>query len=116
MLHRLSTLALAFLVFSCSKEVIQQKLTVDWTPLNGGTVSPPTNAFEKGSVVSMVATPAGEYVFKQWNHKTKIIKARTILVLRPVNIYAKIVTHQAFVLSKFCGGNYCHLYSVAIWF
>jgi hypothetical protein len=67
MLHRLSTLALAFLVFSCSKEVIQQKLTVDWTPLNGGTVSPPSNAFEKGSIVSMVATPAGEYTFKQWS-------------------------------------------------
>jgi hypothetical protein len=67
MLRRLSFFALAIFTFSCSKEVIQQKLTVDWTPLNGGTVSPPSNAFEKGSVVSMVATPASEYVFKQWS-------------------------------------------------
>jgi hypothetical protein len=66
MLQRLSAIAFVLFLFSCSKEVIQQKLTVDWTPLNGGTVFPPTNAFEKGSVVSMVATPAGEYVFKQW--------------------------------------------------
>ena len=64
---RLFILTCTLLVFSCSKEVIQQKLTVDWTPLNGGTVSPPSNAFEKGSVVSMTATPAGEYVFKQWS-------------------------------------------------
>ena len=67
MLNRISVLALTFIFFSCSKEVITQKLSVDWTPLNGGAVSPPTNAFEKGTVVSMVATPAGEYVFKQWS-------------------------------------------------
>jgi hypothetical protein len=67
MLQRLSAIAFALFLFSCSKEVIQQKLTVDWTPLNGGTVSPPSNAFEKGSVVSLVATPAGEYTFKQWS-------------------------------------------------
>jgi hypothetical protein len=67
MLKRISILVLSIAVFSCSKEIIQQKLTVDWTPLNGGTVSPPTNAFEKGTVVSMIATPAGEYTFKQWS-------------------------------------------------
>lgn len=67
MLKRLSVLAFTFFFFSCTKEIIQQKLTVDWTPLNGGTVSPPTNAFEKGTVVSMIATPAGEYTFKQWS-------------------------------------------------
>ncbi len=67
MLNRVSVLLLTFIVLSCSKEIVQQKLTVDWTPLNGGTVSPPTNAFEKGAIVSMVATPSGEYVFKQWS-------------------------------------------------
>jgi hypothetical protein len=67
MINRLSFLALTFIFSSCTKEIIQQKLTVDWTPTNGGTVSPPTNAFEKGTVVSMVATPAGEYIFKQWS-------------------------------------------------
>jgi hypothetical protein len=67
MLKRISVLVLSIALFSCSKEIIQQKLTVDWTPLNGGTVSPPTNAFEKGTVVSMIATPAGEYAFKQWS-------------------------------------------------
>jgi hypothetical protein len=67
MLIRISVLVLTFIIFSCSKEIIQQKLTVNWTPLNGGTVSPPSNAYEKGSVVSLTATPAGEYVFKQWS-------------------------------------------------
>ena len=67
MLNRISVLVIACLLFACTKEVIQQKLTIDWIPVNGGSVSPPTNAFEKGSVVTMVAKPAGEYIFKQWN-------------------------------------------------
>jgi len=67
MLNRVSVLFITLIFFSCSKEIITQKLSVDWTPINGGTVSPPTNAFEKGTVVSMVATPSGEYVFKQWS-------------------------------------------------
>ena len=60
-------LILSFIcLISCTKEIIQQKLTVSVTPANGGTVSPPSNSYEKGSNVSLVATPIGEYIFKQW--------------------------------------------------
>jgi hypothetical protein len=60
-------LILSFIcLISCTKEIIQQKLTVSVTPANGGTVSPPSNSYEKGSNVSLVATPVGEYLFKQW--------------------------------------------------
>jgi hypothetical protein len=60
-------LILSFIcLISCTKEIIQQKLTVSVTPTNGGTVSPPSNSYEKGSNVSLVATPTGEYLFKQW--------------------------------------------------
>jgi hypothetical protein len=60
-------LILSFIcLISCTKEIIQQKLTVSVTPANGGTVSPPSNSYEKGSNVSLVATPIGEYLFKQW--------------------------------------------------
>jgi len=62
--------ALLFITFicliSCTKEIIQQKLTVSVTPANGGSVTPPSNSYEKGSNVSLVATPSGEYLFKQW--------------------------------------------------
>jgi hypothetical protein len=67
MLKRLYFLVLITFVFSCSKDIVQHKLTVNWTPTNGGTVTPPTNAFEKGSIVTLVANPAGEYIFKQWS-------------------------------------------------
>lgn len=53
-------------VFSCTKEIIQHKLAVSVTPLSGGTVTPPSNAYEKGTIVSLIATPAGEYLFKEW--------------------------------------------------
>ena len=60
-------LILSFIcLISCTKEIIQQKLTVSVTPANGGSVSPPSNSYEKGSNVSLVATPIGEYLFKQW--------------------------------------------------
>ncbi len=66
MLNRLSIFLLTFVFFSCTKEIIQHKLTIDVTPLNGGSVSPPSNAYERGTIVSLTATPAGEYIFKEW--------------------------------------------------
>lgn len=54
------------LLWSCTKEIIQHKLTVSVTPVNGGNVTPPSNAYEKGTIVSLIATPAGEYLFKEW--------------------------------------------------
>ncbi len=61
------TLLLSFtILISCSKETLQQKLTVTASPANGGSISPASNSFEKGSQVNLIATPAGEYSFKQW--------------------------------------------------
>lgn len=66
MLKNLGLFITSLLLVACSKEIIQQKLTVVVTPVNGGSVTPPSNAYDRGSVVSLVATPAGEYIFKQW--------------------------------------------------
>ncbi len=66
MRHILSLLLLAILSISCSKEILQHKLTVDVSPVNGGSVTPPSNSYEKGQTVQMLATPSGEYVFKEW--------------------------------------------------
>jgi hypothetical protein len=52
--------------FSCTKEIIQHKLSVEVSPLNGGQVTPPSNSYEKGQSLQMLATPAGEYIFKEW--------------------------------------------------
>lgn len=57
---------IAIFFTSCSKEILQQKLTVTVNPINGGTVSPPSNTFEKGQTIQLLATPASEYVFKEW--------------------------------------------------
>jgi hypothetical protein len=66
MRNRTLIFIISICLISCTKEIIQQKLTVSVTPANGGTVSPPSNSYEKGSNVSLVATPSGEYLFKQW--------------------------------------------------
>jgi len=61
---------ISFLIFmvlvSCSKEVIQHKLTVDVLPTNGGSISPPSNSFEHGQTVTLNATPSVDYIFKEW--------------------------------------------------
>ena len=54
------------LLFSCTKEIIQHKLSVSVSPINGGSITPPSNSFEKGQTIQLLATPAGEYVFKDW--------------------------------------------------
>ena len=66
MFNRTLLIVISICLISCTKEIIQQKLTVSVTPANGGSVSPPSNSYEKGSNVSLVATPTGEYLFKQW--------------------------------------------------
>jgi M6 family metalloprotease-like protein len=35
-------------------------------PTNGGTISPPSNSYERGQSVSLNATPASDYIFKEW--------------------------------------------------
>ena len=66
MFNRTLIIVISICLISCTKEIIQQKLTVSVTPANGGSISPPSNSYEKGSNVSLVATPSGEYLFKQW--------------------------------------------------
>lgn len=70
-LRKLMRLAYIFLFtslisLSCTKEIIQQKLSVSVSPINSGSVTPPSNSYEKGQSLQMLATPAGEYIFKEW--------------------------------------------------
>jgi uncharacterized repeat protein (TIGR02543 family) len=53
-------------LLACSKEVLTHKLSTDASPMNGGTVAPPSNSYEHGQQVNLIATPLGEYIFKEW--------------------------------------------------
>ncbi len=59
-------LFIGFWLSACTKEILTHKLSTDASPLNGGSVTPPSNSFEHGQQVSLTATPNGEYVFKNW--------------------------------------------------
>lgn len=58
---------LSVILISCKKEIIQYQLSVTSNPINWGTISPGNNSYEKGQVVSLLATPNAEYVFKDWS-------------------------------------------------
>ncbi|MFY9160420.1 InlB B-repeat-containing protein [Aquirufa ecclesiirivi] len=58
---------LALFLFSCSKETIEHRLSVVAVPSAGGSVSPSTGSFEQGTIISLLANPAPEYLFKDWS-------------------------------------------------
>ena len=52
---------------SCSKDPVIYTLTVTANPAEGGTVSPSSQQYDSGDVVSITATPSSEYVFQSWS-------------------------------------------------
>ncbi|MHA8060349.1 InlB B-repeat-containing protein [Aquirufa beregesia] len=57
----------SLLLCSCSKETIEHRLSVVAVPSMGGSVTPSTGSFEQGSLISLLASPAPEYLFKDWS-------------------------------------------------
>ncbi len=55
-----------FLFANCKKEIPQKQLTVNVTPIVGGSVTPSYGTYAMGSTVKVLATPSAEYVFKEW--------------------------------------------------
>lgn len=66
MKHLTAIVILFTLLISCSKEVLQHKVNVESSPSNGGTISPQSNSYDHGQVISLLATPASDYQFKEW--------------------------------------------------
>ena len=62
----LTLLIFCFVITSCTKEIIQHKLTVNVNPAESGTITPPSNSYEKGQSIQLLATPKAEYIFKEW--------------------------------------------------
>ncbi len=65
-MKKLFIIFLCLSTWACTKEILTHKLSTDASPLNGGSVTPPSNSFEHGQQVSLTATPNGEYIFKNW--------------------------------------------------
>lgn len=60
-------LAIFFLATCDSDDPVQFKLTTQAQPAEGGTVSPASGTFDEGEEVTLKATPADEYLFKNWS-------------------------------------------------
>ena len=55
------------LVFSCSKETIKYTLTTSVNPVEGGDINPNGGIVDEGTQISIVASPAAEYLFDKWS-------------------------------------------------
>ena len=64
---KLILLLLVLFVVSCTKDPIIYTLTTSANPAEGATVSPSTQQYDEGKSVTLKATPAAEYLFKNWS-------------------------------------------------
>ena len=60
------------LIFTtCSKDestpIVQYSVSVQVTPVEGGSVSPSSGMYNEGESISFLATPSAEYNFKNWS-------------------------------------------------
>ena len=71
-------LPVLFLVLTCSDDDDPEKfiLSVTITPEEGGSVSPDGGTFDDGTVITLTATPAEGYVFKEWMGDLKAPRTR----------------------------------------
>ena len=60
-------LGVVILFATCKKDVPQKQLTVNVTPVVGGSVTPSSGTYAMGSNVKLLATPSPEYLFKEWS-------------------------------------------------
>ena len=60
-------LGIVFLFATCKKDIPQKQLSVVVTPDVGGSVTPNSGSYAMGSTVKVLATPAAEYIFKEWS-------------------------------------------------
>ncbi len=67
MKHVFLALGVVFLLATCKKDVPQKQLSVVVTPDVGGSVTPSSGTYAMGSTVKVLATPAAEYIFKEWS-------------------------------------------------
>ena len=55
------------LVISCTKETIKYTLTTSANPIEGGDINPNGGIVDEGTQISIVASPAAEYLFDKWS-------------------------------------------------
>ena len=67
MKHVFLALGVVFLFATCKKDIPQKQLSVVVTPDVGGSVTPNSGSYAMGSTVKVLATPAAEYIFKEWS-------------------------------------------------
>ncbi len=59
-----------FFFTSCSEDeeyIDDYSLTIEATPEEGGTVSPPSGEYKDGDIISLEATASTNYIFVEWN-------------------------------------------------
>ena len=65
-------LSLFFTFISCANDdtistIVTYTLSASASPSDGGTILPSSDSYEKGQIISLIAMPAANFVFKNWS-------------------------------------------------
>ena len=101
MLKRLF-LSLLF-IYSCSSEEeepapppppVKYTLTTAVNPAEGGTITPTSGEYNAGTTVTITASPAAEYVFKDWTGATGTTASTSVVMSSNKSVTANFVKKQ----------------------
>ena len=90
------------LIYSCSSEEepapppapVKYTLTTAVNPAEGGTITPASGEYNAGTTVAITASPAAEYVFKDWTGATATTASISVVMSSNKSITANFVKKQ----------------------
>jgi len=91
------------LIYSCSSEEeepapppapVKYTLTTAVNPAEGGTITPASGEYNAGTTVTITASPAAEYVFKDWTGATGTTASTSLVMSSNKSVTANFVKKQ----------------------
>jgi len=90
------------LIYSCSSEEeptpppapVKYTLTTAVNPAEGGTITPASGEYNAGTTVTITASPAAEYVFKDWTGATGTTASTSVVMSSNKSVTANFVKKQ----------------------
>ena len=91
------------LIYSCSSEEeepapppppVKYTLTTAVNPAEGGTITPASGEYNAGTTVTVTASPAAEYVFKDWTGATGTTASTSVVMSSNKSVTANFIKKQ----------------------
>jgi hypothetical protein len=93
-MKRLFTILFVLIICSCEKEPIIYTLTTSVNPVDGGTLSPSTQQYDEGKLVTLNATPSTEFIFQSWSGANGSSNTTSVVMNSDKSVIANFIKKQ----------------------